>query len=81
MSISGGFVSFWINVMTSDGWEVKLGLVEREDKAIISPWMLAIIPVADPPRDVVGSLSVELIASSWAGNGYMAAGAHGQVKM
>lgn len=67
--------------MTSDGWEVKLGLVQREDKVVISPWVLSIFPVADPPRDVVGSLSVEPIASSLAGNGYVAAGELGQVKM
>lgn len=43
--------------------------------------MLAIIPVADLPREMVGSPSVELIASGLAGNGYVAAGEHSQVKM
>ena len=81
MSLSGGLVISWINVMTSDGWEVKLGLVEREDEVVISPWMLVIIPVADPPRDMAGSLPVKLIASGLAGNGYVAAGEHSQVKM
>lgn len=81
MSKSGGLIISWINVMIFDGWEVKLGLVEREDKVVISPWMLAIIPVADPPRDIAGSLSVHLIASSLAGNGFVDVGKHGQVKM
>lgn len=48
----------WINVMTSDGWEGKPGLVEREDEVVISAWMLVIIPVTDPLMDVVASSSV-----------------------
>jgi len=64
--------------MTSDGWGVKLGLLEG------GGGYFALYDskhsVADSPRDTVGSLSVELIASSLAGNGYVAAGEHCQVK-
>lgn len=58
MNISGGLVISWINVMTSDGWEGKPGLVERKDEVFISVWMLAIIPVTDPLTNVVASPSV-----------------------
>lgn len=50
-------------MVTSDGWEVKLGLVKREDEVVVSPWILEIILVAYPPRNVLGSLSAEFVAS------------------
>lgn len=37
MSVSGSKVIAWINVMTSDGWEVKLSLVEREGEESFPP--------------------------------------------
>lgn len=38
MNISGSKV-IWANVMTSNGWEVKLVLIEREDEEAILPWI------------------------------------------
>lgn len=63
-------------MLTSDGWEVKLGLAVREDEEVMLPWLLPIPPVPDSP----GGGLCELIASSLAGNGFVVTGEHSQEK-
>lgn len=76
MSTSRRKVISWITVLTSDGWEVKLGLAVREDEEVMLPWLLPIPPVPDSP----GGGLCELIASSLAGNGFVVTGEHSQEK-